>query len=99
MPGGRRRRTGGDGASRARSRPAKPVKSPGSPPDNLTAGGVPLSEIRRLIRLVQRTGIGELEVSSGGRTVRIAAHSGSAAPMVSEAAAGALAAREATEAG
>jgi acetyl-CoA carboxylase biotin carboxyl carrier protein len=32
-----------------------------------------LAEIRQLIRLVQRTGIGELEVSSGDRTVRIAA--------------------------
>ena len=37
----------------------------------LGAGG--LAEIRQLIRLVQRTGIGELEVSSGQRTVRIAA--------------------------
>ena len=35
------------------------------------AGGV--AEIRQLIRLVQRTGIGELEVNSGDRTVRIAA--------------------------
>jgi acetyl-CoA carboxylase biotin carboxyl carrier protein len=40
----------------------------------LGAGG--LSEIRQLIRLVQRTGIGELEVSSGERTVRIAAQPG-----------------------
>ena len=39
----------------------------------LGAGG--LAEIRQLIRLVQRTGVGELEVSSGGRTVRIAAQS------------------------
>jgi acetyl-CoA carboxylase biotin carboxyl carrier protein len=38
----------------------------------LGAGG--LAEIRQLIRLVQRTGIGELEVNSGQRTVRIAAH-------------------------
>jgi acetyl-CoA carboxylase biotin carboxyl carrier protein len=37
----------------------------------LGAGG--LAEIRQLIRLVQRTGIGELEVNSGDRTVRIAA--------------------------
>jgi acetyl-CoA carboxylase biotin carboxyl carrier protein len=34
---------------------------------------VPLAEVRQLIRLVQRTGIGELEVSSGGKTVRISA--------------------------
>jgi acetyl-CoA carboxylase biotin carboxyl carrier protein len=38
--------------------------------------GEELAELRRLIRLVQRTGIGELEVSSGGRTVRISAMSG-----------------------
>jgi acetyl-CoA carboxylase biotin carboxyl carrier protein len=36
-------------------------------------GGFALDELKQLIRLVQRTGIGELEVSSGGRTVRIAA--------------------------
>jgi acetyl-CoA carboxylase biotin carboxyl carrier protein len=41
-------------------------------------GSVDLSEIRQLIRLVQRTGIGELEVSSGDRSVRISA-TGSAA--------------------
>ena len=40
-------------------------------------GGIGLSEVRRLIRLVRRTGIGELEISSGGRTVRISAHAGS----------------------
>ena len=38
--------------------------------------GFGLSELRRLIRLVQRTGIGELEISSGGRTVRISARPG-----------------------
>jgi len=32
-----------------------------------------LAEIRKLIQLVKRTGIGELEVTEGGRTVRIAA--------------------------
>jgi acetyl-CoA carboxylase biotin carboxyl carrier protein len=37
------------------------------------AAGFELGELRQLIRLVQRTGIGELEVSSGGRSVRIAA--------------------------
>ena len=38
-------------------------------------GAVGLAELRQLIRLLQRTGIGELEVSSGDRTVRIAAQS------------------------
>jgi acetyl-CoA carboxylase biotin carboxyl carrier protein len=42
-------------------------------------GGIGLAEIRRLIRLVQRTGIGELEISSGGRTVRISAASANSA--------------------
>jgi acetyl-CoA carboxylase biotin carboxyl carrier protein len=37
------------------------------------SAGFELAELRRLIRLVQRTGIGELEISSGGRTVRISA--------------------------
>jgi acetyl-CoA carboxylase biotin carboxyl carrier protein len=38
-------------------------------------GAAGLAELRQLIRLLQRTGIGELEVSSGDRTVRIAAQS------------------------
>jgi len=54
----------------------KPVKPGPSPSDNSRAGGFELAEIRRLIRLVQRTGIGELELSSGGRTVRMSAASG-----------------------
>ena len=44
-------------------------------------GGVGLGELRRLIRLVQRTGIGELELSSGGRSVRISAQAGSQGPV------------------
>jgi len=62
-----------------RSRPSPPVrgvKSRAAAADN--SGGAlpglfPLAELRQLIRLVQRTGIGELEVSAGGRTVRISA--------------------------
>jgi oxaloacetate decarboxylase alpha subunit len=42
-------------------------------------GPAEVAEVRRLIRLVQRTGIGELEVSSGGRTVRISAFGASTA--------------------
>ncbi len=48
-----------------------PVETDNSQGAMLGAGG--LAEVRQLIRLVQRTGIGELEVSSGERTVRIAA--------------------------
>ena len=58
------------------------VKGVGPAADNsggARTGGFELSELKRLIRLVQRTGIGELEVTSGGRTVRISAHAGPAA--------------------
>jgi acetyl-CoA carboxylase biotin carboxyl carrier protein len=41
-----------------------------------------LAEIRKLIQLVKRTGIGELEVSEGGRTVRISANTHAPAPQV-----------------
>ncbi len=61
-----------------KSRPGKAVKPVARPADTSRVsllGGAELTELRRLIRLVQRTGIGELEVSSGGRTVRIAASS------------------------
>jgi acetyl-CoA carboxylase biotin carboxyl carrier protein len=59
---------------RAAARP--PVKKPAPGADNTAgarAGGFEIAELRQLIRLVQRTGIGELEVSAGGRTVRISA--------------------------
>ena len=70
-----RSRSRAPGAGRAERR----VKNPPAAADN--AGGAKLGEfelrdLRRLIRLVQRTGIGELEVTSGGRTIRIAAHPG-----------------------
>jgi acetyl-CoA carboxylase biotin carboxyl carrier protein len=64
---------------------ARPVKSGGRSADNSAgarAGGFELAELRRLIRLVQRTGIGELEVTAGGRTVRISAQAGIAAPVM-----------------
>src|SRR5207244_1772821 len=58
------------------SRPGKSVKTPHAAADNSRGeklGGFEVAELKRLIRLVQKTGIGELEVTSGGRTVRIAA--------------------------
>ncbi|MEO5618899.1 MAG: acetyl-CoA carboxylase biotin carboxyl carrier protein [Candidatus Eisenbacteria bacterium] len=64
---------------KAAAKPARPVKTSHLPADNSAGelpGLVPLAEVRRLIRLVQHTGIGELEVSSGGRTVRISAFAG-----------------------
>jgi acetyl-CoA carboxylase biotin carboxyl carrier protein len=53
-----------------------PVKKPAVKADNVagaSAGGFEILELRQLIRLVQRTGIGELEVTSGSRSVRISA--------------------------
>jgi len=61
--------------ARRGTRPASGVKSSRPAADNsggAKPGSFELDEIRRLIRLVQRTGIGELEVTAGGRTVRIA---------------------------
>ena len=53
------------------SRAAKPAPAAAMPP--ASAGGFELAELRQLIRLVQKTGIGELELSSGNRSVRISA--------------------------
>jgi len=73
--------------SRAAAAPPPPresrsaVKAAGPSADNSPGarpGGFELAELRQLIRLVQRTGIGELEVTSGGRSVRISAQAGSA---------------------
>ena len=61
-------------------RAGKPAVKTGRSTAYNSRGGSPagfdLSEIRQLIRLVQRTGIGELEVSVGGRTVRVSAQPG-----------------------
>ena len=73
----------------ARPKP-KSVKSAAAGDDNADSailGGFGVAELRRLIRLVQRTGIGELEVSAGGRAVRISAVPGAAPAAVGHAAA------------
>ena len=65
-----RRKTG------KQTRARKGVKPPPVAADNSRSalmGSLEVAEIRRLIRLVQRTGIGELELSSGDRSVRISA--------------------------
>ncbi len=51
----------------------KPAPKTADTPGVALLGGTGLSDLRRLIQLVQETGIGELEVSSGGRSVRISA--------------------------
>jgi acetyl-CoA carboxylase biotin carboxyl carrier protein len=63
-------------AAAGAAKSAKPVKSLAPRDDNAGSailGGIGVAELRRLIRLVRRTGIGELEVSAGGRAVRISA--------------------------
>src|SRR5205823_6569170 len=42
--------------------------------DSTVVAGFEFHELRRLIRLVQKTGIGELELSSNGRSIRISAN-------------------------
>jgi acetyl-CoA carboxylase biotin carboxyl carrier protein len=79
-----RRKPGGDAKAPAAKAKAEAVKSAAASDDNAGSailGGIGVAELRRLIRLVQRTGIGELEVSAGGRAVRISAIPG-AAPAV-----------------
>jgi oxaloacetate decarboxylase alpha subunit len=54
---------------------ARPGAKP-TPPANSAVAGFELGELRELIELVQATGIGELELASGGRSVRISATAG-----------------------
>jgi acetyl-CoA carboxylase biotin carboxyl carrier protein len=82
-------RNGPAGSSLAR--PRKGMKTPSAGADNsrgTTLGGFEVTELRRLIRLVQKTGIGELEVTSGGRTVRVSANATAGGEAVSIPAAG-----------
>ena len=77
------RRKSGSGMGRKAA--PKAVKSGRPRSDNgkdVMLGGIGLAEIRRLIRLVQKTGIGELELTASGRTVRIAANAASAEGVV-----------------
>lgn len=67
-------------------RPGTRVKPAPKAADNksgASAGGFEIHELRQLIRLVQRTGIGELEISSGTRSVRISATSSGTAAWAS----------------
>jgi len=79
----------------ARSREARkasklPVKVAPKAPAALKAvspaaggAGFDLAELRHLIRLVQKSGIGEIELSSGGRSVRVSANPSGAGAWVS----------------
>jgi acetyl-CoA carboxylase biotin carboxyl carrier protein len=93
-PKGAARRRAAAAPPRRSAADAKPVKRATPGADNSTgtrSGGFELAELKRLIDLVQSTGIGELEVTTGGRTIRIAAASG-AAPVVTASSTPALAA-------
>lgn len=81
---------GGEGAASkpATSKPAasKAASKPAAKPAGLAAaGGFELRELRQLIRMVQNTGIGELELTAGGRSIRISATSTAAVGVVSAA--------------
>jgi oxaloacetate decarboxylase alpha subunit len=63
----------------AKKAAAKAVKPRAARADNRSddvLDGIGLAELRRLIRLVQKTGIGELEITAAGRAVRISAQAG-----------------------
>ena len=86
-------------AREARKAPKVAVKvAPKAPtalkavPPGAGAAGFDLAELRHLIRLVQKTGIGEIELNSGGRSVRISANPAGGGTWVSAPAARAAAA-------
>jgi acetyl-CoA carboxylase biotin carboxyl carrier protein len=67
------RKSGPRKAGRA-TKAVKPAPARADASRSEILSGIGIGDLQRLIRLVQRTGIGELEVQSGDRTVRIAAH-------------------------
>jgi acetyl-CoA carboxylase biotin carboxyl carrier protein len=76
--------------------PKAPAALKAVPPG--AASGFDLTELRHLIRLVQKTGIGEIELNSGGRSVRISANPAGAGTWVSAPAPAAAAAPHAAPA-
>ncbi len=71
-------------------RGGRTAKAPaGKPAAGVVAAGFELSELQQLIVLVQESGIGELELSAGGRSVRISATASApaAVPVAAEPAA------------
>jgi acetyl-CoA carboxylase biotin carboxyl carrier protein len=82
---------------RERAAAAPAGKPAGKPAAVAAAGGFELRELRQLIRMVQSTGIGELELNAGGRSIRISATSSAAAHVAVPAAAVAAPAASAAE--
>jgi oxaloacetate decarboxylase alpha subunit len=65
------------GAKPAPTPAANPAPAAAKPaPTTSSVAGFELGELRALIKLVQRTGIGEIELESNGRSVRISAQGG-----------------------
>lgn len=91
-----------DAKKGAKPAPTPAATTPEAAPAKAAASvaGFDLGELRALIKLVQRTGIGEIELESNGRSVRISAQGGggtwvaapAAAPMPVSAAPAAAAA-------
>ena len=81
------RKPGAAGGERAAGKPAasRPAtRDPAVKPAGLAAaGGFELRELRQLIRMVRNTGIGELELTAGGRSIRISATSTAAVGVIS----------------
>lgn len=84
-------------SARAAKSAMKPAAKPAAKSVPVVAG-FDLGELRQLIKLVQRTGIGEIELESGGRSVRISASAAGAGTWVAAAPAAAPAARAAAPA-
>src|SRR5262249_56313589 len=82
----RRKRAQAAGSRPAPADPAAPSPEPDPSVAKRAAprvvAGFELHELKRLIHLVQRTGIGELELNAGGRSVRISATPSNGVPWV-----------------
>ena len=65
---------------KAVARDERTAKGPARKPAAAVAAGFELRELQQLISLVQDTGIGELELTAGGRSVRISATASGLAP-------------------
>jgi acetyl-CoA carboxylase biotin carboxyl carrier protein len=59
----------------------KPPSRIADTPRGALLSAAELTELRQLIRLVRRTGIGEIELSAGGRSVRVSANAGAPVAM------------------
>ena len=66
---------------KASGKSVKPPSRNADTPRGALLSAAELTELRQLIRLVRRTGIGEIELSAGGRSVRVSANAGAPVAM------------------